>query len=200
MNDPNSQRIMPTECALPLEDVKLVFPMPDPHTGALRDVIVDRIELSGNFFSQRKQEYQKGIRRIAGALETIPWPETEEPEPVEHDDDTLRITVEEITDRPVLLAAPMPRSVIDELRGKYSIFRTRHEPEYVAKKLAMDRAVERKELLAKSVMTPMMELREKRREDKARQEKELTEEQLAKIGEVMAGTSLGTTNDVQPRT
>lgn len=45
--------------------------------------------------------------------------------------DTLRLEIDTSTWTPTLLRAPLPGSVIDELRGKYSVFRTRHDPEYM---------------------------------------------------------------------
>ena len=45
--------------------------------------------------------------------------------------DTLRIDVDTQTWTPTLLRAPLPGTVIDELRGKYSVFRTRHDADYL---------------------------------------------------------------------
>ena len=52
--------------------------------------------------------------------------------------DTPRITTELETWHPSLGMPPFPISVIDELRGKYSRFRTRHTDEYIAEQLAKD--------------------------------------------------------------
>lgn len=127
----------------------------------------------------------------------IPWPKTEDkPEPETHDDDTFRINVDERTDRPYLLQPPMPPSVIDELRNKYSVFRDRHDDWYEASKIAEDRAQEQKKLLARMVSTPMMELREKKRQEKLTNESDLSEDQLAKIGQVMAKERLNAARKV----
>ncbi|KAK5149367.1 hypothetical protein LTS14_010975, partial [Recurvomyces mirabilis] len=112
---------------LRLEDVRLVYPLPDPVTGVPRDVIIDRLIHMNYTFDKTKKEWTKGDRVIPGTNTMIPWPETVPEETPDHDDDTLRITVEEQTFRPFLLSPPMPLSVIDELRNRYSKFRTRHE-------------------------------------------------------------------------
>lgn len=90
----------------------------------------------------------------------------------------------------------MPPSVIDELRNKYSTFRTRHDEWYESRKLAEDRAVQRKKNLARMVSTPMMELREKTRQDKLAKDAELTDAQLASIGEVIANERMNAAKQV----
>ena len=64
--------------------------------------------------------------------------------------DTLRIERDAQTWIPTLLRAPLPSPIIDELRGKYSIFRTRHEPEYVKRLQRADSARQRYEAWARS--------------------------------------------------
>lgn len=56
-----------------------------------------------------------------------------------HADDTARYDVDARTWTPTLLRAPLPFSMIDELRGKYSEFRTRHTKEFVEKVAANER-------------------------------------------------------------
>ena len=116
----------------------------------------------------------------------IPYPETE-PEVFEDNDcDTLRIEVEEATWIPTLLKPPMPPSIIDELRNRYSKFRDRHDDGFIAKKIQEDKQIERKQRSSK-MMTPLKELhRRERMEKKARGKPQLSEEMLARIGEVMA--------------
>ena len=60
----------------------------------------------------------------------------------------------------------MPPSVLDELRGKYSKFRTRHSEEFIAQKMEEERAEkERKQWEKLAMKTPTQEgaAREKRR-------------------------------------
>lgn len=71
----------------------------------------------------------------------IPWPAVDEPEYKDEDVDTLRIQVEDKSFLPTLLRPPMPPSVIDELRNKFSKFRDRHDDDYIAKKIKEDEEV-----------------------------------------------------------
>lgn len=118
----------------------------------------------------------------------------------DHDIDTLRIDVEEETWIPTLLRAPMPGTVIDELRNKYSAFRSRHEESYVAMHERADarnaRREERRSLGMGGMMTPLRELHVKQRREREwgkRREEGISEEVLGRIGEVMArnGVSIG---------
>ena len=89
----------------------------------------------------------------------------------------------------------MPEGVIDELRYKYSKHRTRHEPEYLARKLERERKRAQYESWAKSgggmLMTPGQEAKARARA-KAQSEGEskmkgrmLKKEVLVRIGRVM---------------
>lgn len=180
---------MPTN--IPWSAVKLVYALPDAQ-GSYRDVIVDKVELKWPRRSDdtevwgRRSEDAKPNRYIPGISMEIPWPEMDEPEDEIKDSDTYRMEVEEISSRTTLLSWPMPPTVIDELRNKYSKFRTRHNRDYEEMKIAQDQAEEKRKLMSRSVMTPMMELIEKNKAERAERLKDLTEEQLATIGEVMA--------------
>ncbi|MCJ1313273.1 hypothetical protein MMC25_006950 [Agyrium rufum] len=160
-----------------LSSVRLVYPLTDPHTGSMRDTIISQLSSLGN------RRFIKGvIPRIF-----IPRPEKEAIEPTEHDGDTLRIEVEERTFVPTILSPPMPPSIIDELRNKYSKFRDRHDEDFVAKKEAEDREkIEEKARMRMKMMTPLQELhRKERAERKARGWPGITDETLAKVGETM---------------
>lgn len=118
----------------------------------------------------------------------IPFPKQEEDEPPEHQTDTLRIEVEQKTWIPTLFQPPMPPSVIDELRNKYSIFRDRHDESWVRarEKRAAERekaAIEKEELM----MTPSEELKRLKKLEKSKtMEEPLNREILMGIGELMA--------------
>lgn len=95
---------------------------------------------------------------------------------------------------PSLLRQPMPENVIDELRNKYSKFRTRHDDAYIAKKMQEEAEATWKEKKAGvgaggmdvRMMTPGMEKRwREAMERKGRKEPELSEDILGRIGEVM---------------
>ena len=181
----DNRKIAPHPQQIPLENVKLVYPLPDPETGVPRDVIIDRLKPINRFFDKDKREWDDGDRVIPGTNTIIPWPEKGDPQYEDHEDDTLRISVEEQTFRPYLLRPPMPTSVIDELRNKYSKYRTRHDFEYVQKKEAEDEETERRKGLIKTMRTPLQELADLRQQQKKAEEKELSDEQLARIGEVI---------------
>lgn len=182
--------VQTTEAPLPLSSVRLVTPVTDPSTGNKRDVIVNEITL------------EKGKRYIANYMNPltsqphyIPWPEKEKPEFQDNDNDTLRIDVEQETWVPTLLRTPMPSGVIDELRNKYSKFRTRHEDSYLELKEDIDRKTKEREGEMKwgggtprVMLTPIQELNRQRRMERrgVEEENKLTEEVLAGIGETMA--------------
>ncbi|KAK0355738.1 hypothetical protein LTR59_008027 [Friedmanniomyces endolithicus] len=181
---------------LPLESVQLVYPLPDPVTGIPRDVVIERLIHINHRFDKMKREWTPGDRLIPGTNTIIPWAPTADPTYDDFADDTLRITVEEQTFRPCLMTPPMPVTVIDELRNKYSRFRTRHTWQYVEQKELEAAKVEKRKELVKGMRTPLQELAEVRRlKREAEGERELSEEQLARIGEVIAserGKAVGT--------
>ena len=90
----------------------------------------------------------------------------------------------------------MPEGVINELRYKYSKHRTRHEPEYLAKKIERERKRAQYEAWAKSgggmLMTPWQEAKARARakaesEGKSKLKgKALKKEVLVRIGKVMS--------------
>ncbi|APA12516.1 hypothetical protein SS1G_03866 [Sclerotinia sclerotiorum 1980 UF-70] len=173
-----------------LKNVKLVFPYTDPITGLTRDVIAKKLA-HHKMFRDRHAQTVKWQRIIPGAGDRpniiIPWPKAEPREKKDYDCDTLRMEVEEKTFVPTLLTPPMPASVIDELRNKYSVFRTRHDPEYVERKLEEDRQNEAKKTTIASMRTPLKELNKRERAlRKAKGKGKLTRGMLLKIGEVIS--------------
>ncbi|KAL8831687.1 MAG: hypothetical protein Q9170_005183 [Blastenia crenularia] len=181
--------VQTTEAAINLSSVRLVIPLPDPATGITRDVIVNDLTLNPT-----GQRYISNyMSPETGKPHYIPWPPKEKPEFKDNDDDTLRIEVEQVSWVPTLLRAPMPSGVIDELRNKYSKFRTRHEDSYVEMKERKDEeSRSRKEELQwgggtpREMLTPVQELnRQRRMERRGLEEEKLTEEVLAGIGELM---------------
>jgi len=169
-----------------LTNVKLVFPLPDPTTGTVRDVIVKKL-VNGKIWHDKFTGRKRWSRFIPGLDVVVPWPKVEPQERKDYMSDTLRIDVESKTFIPSLLKAPMPLSVIDELRNKYSKFRTRHDEEYLAQKAAEDREAEAKKNLVQTMRTPLKEAnRRERKLKKAKGKGKLTREMLIRIGEVIA--------------
>ncbi|KAI2468251.1 hypothetical protein F4781DRAFT_275568 [Annulohypoxylon bovei var. microspora] len=178
--------IMTMELAIPISRIRLVHPLKDPVTGVTRDVIVNLIEPRG-VIHDRYSGTRQWTRVVPGLNAVIPWPKKDEPDTADKRADTLLMDAEAKTFVPTLLRPPMPDSVIDELRGKYSRFRTRHDPEYVARLEAEDQAKRDRAKLADSIRTPLQEFHRAEREKKKRKGKpRLTIEMLEKIGEVMA--------------
>ena len=174
------------ELPLPVSAVRLVHPITDPKTGTTRDVIINQLQHSG-LVVDRVTGKRSWTRVVPGLNVTIPWPTVEEPEAQDYEGDTLRIDVDKRTFVPTLLRPPMPPQVIDELRGKYSRFRTRHEPEYVARLEAEERQKQDRKKLVESIRTPLQEFHRQERANKKKKGKpRLTLEMLEKIGEVIA--------------
>lgn len=140
-----------------------------------------------SFYFDRQTKRSSWARVVPGLNIRIPWPRIAPREREDHPVDTLRIDVEEKTFVPTLLRPPVPELVIDELRNRYGIFRTRHEPEYVARKEAEEAEKQARKDLAKTMRTPLKEFHQQQRElRKALGQPVLTEEMLERIGQVIA--------------
>ena len=195
-SDSDQRPIRATELPVSLNTVRLVVPLKAPKSNLVRDVIVKEIVSSEKPVGKWKHlssKYlwakQERIRYIAGEPRIeIPWPKKLDEDHKDQPNDTLRIDVEHKTFVPTLLRPPMPPSVIDELRNKYSVFRTRHEPEYIEAKLAEERALDEKKKQISQMMTPLKAINkvEKRLRRKMGRRQELTPLMMAKIGEVIA--------------
>lgn len=187
-----------TPLRVPVQAVRLVHPLRDPATGKVRDVLIN--ELAPIRVHRDKHTGRTTWSRIVPGLNIeLPWPRAFEQaernaleQPVaDNECDTLRYEVEKRTYVRVLHRAPFPPVVLDELRNRYSKFRTRHDPEYVAALEAAeaDKVARRKEYLL-AMRTPLQELNATIREEKrARGQPVLTDDMLARIGEVMARNS-----------
>jgi len=178
--------IRSVEKPVPFSKVRLVYPLEDSETGVTRDVIVKEIVHSNIWFDKNgKRSWSRIIPHINVA---IPWPKVAPKEYPEHPVDTLRLEVETKTFMPTLLTPPMPGSVIDELRNKFSVFRTRHDPEYIAKKQAEDAEVEEKKRLSREMrMTPLKEIHHRERAtNRAKNNNKLTPEMKIRIGKLIA--------------
>lgn len=187
-----------TPMRLPIQAVRLIHPLRDPATGKVRDVVIN--ELAPLRVHRDKPTGRVTWSRVVPGLNIeIPWPrafeehernELEQQVP-DNECDTVRSDVFRQTFRRELLSPPMPAEVLDELRNRYSKFRTRHEPEYVAALEAAEaEKVERRKEWLRTMRTPLQELNAKIREERReRGQPVLTDEMLARIGEVMARNS-----------
>ncbi|KAI6381064.1 hypothetical protein MCOR25_001362 [Pyricularia grisea] len=180
------QPVITMPSAMPVSAVRLVHPIPDPKTGEIKDVVIKNLVARG-FYHDRPTRKSTWYRMVPGLNMKIPWPKTPPTVHEDHPVDTLRIDVENKTWVPTLTVPPMPESVIDELRNKYSKFRTRHTEEYLAKKQAEIDAKKARNKMGETMLTPLQEYNKKQREIRAAQPApQLTDEMLAKIGEIMA--------------
>lgn len=174
------------ELPIPISAVRLVHPIVDHKTGVTRDVIINQL-VHRDFYHDRISGKTEWQRLVPGLNIIIPWPKVEPQEKVDHPADTLRIDVEERTFVPTLLRPPMPEAIIDELRNKYSRFRTRHEPEYIARLEAEEQAEADRVKLMDSMRSPLQELHRAERASKKKKGKpRLTVEMLEEIGKVIA--------------
>ncbi|KAL4896458.1 hypothetical protein BDV59DRAFT_170702 [Aspergillus ambiguus] len=153
----NKSPFHPMNIPLSIDDVRLVVALDDPATGTTRDVLVEHV-YGGEPIMEREPgtNTPRHTRYIAGEDIEIPWPRSDPAQTKDEEWDTLRMEVETPTWMPSLLSAPFPSSVMDELRNKFSAYRTRHDPEWVAQKKLEDY---RKEYLqSRSLLTPKGEL------------------------------------------
>ncbi|KAL7623868.1 hypothetical protein AAE478_005424 [Parahypoxylon ruwenzoriense] len=185
-DDDDDVAVVNLELPIPISSIRLVHPIRDPATGFTRDVIINRLTHAGLLYD--RVSGRRYWSRVVPELNiAIPWPKMPEKDLKDYEGDTLRIDVEARTFVPTLLRPPIPEAVIDELRNKYSRFRTRHDPEYIARKEAEEQAVRDRYKLMDSMRTPLQELHRAERANKKKKGKpRLTIEMLEKIGEVMA--------------
>ncbi|RDA89861.1 hypothetical protein CP533_0407 [Ophiocordyceps camponoti-saundersi (nom. inval.)] len=177
--------------------IRLVHPLRHPEKGHIRDVVINELKavppnMSSENMSLDRFEYGKKWDRMVPSLSVvIPWPKVERPIFESTSSDSLGTDVEARTFLFGLKSPPMPPSVLDELRNRYSKFRTRHEPWYIARHEAEEAAKKAKK--AKNIrlmMTPMDELHEKRQElRQARPEPQLSDDMLEQIGRIMVRNS-----------
>ena len=130
-------RALPAQ--IPFKDVRLVVPLRDDTTGEIRDTVVKHLRSGGPFsVPAYGSNTPKHTRYIAGLNIPIPWPKAEVTEMRAEAADTLRIDVDDVSFFPSLNHIPMPMSLIDELRSKYSRLRKDQRPEYVQRKMKKD--------------------------------------------------------------
>ncbi|PGH07841.1 hypothetical protein GX51_01551 [Blastomyces parvus] len=125
------------------DEVRLVVPLHNSETGKVEDVVVKHMYGGEPYIDHPYGvDTPKHTRYISELDVEIPWPQRPLPDHPDAAVDTLRIEVEARTHIPSLNAYPFPATIIDELRNKFSKFRTRHDPEWVVEKEAEDRKME----------------------------------------------------------
>ncbi|KAG5983689.1 hypothetical protein E4U55_007438 [Claviceps digitariae] len=176
-----------------ISSLRLVYPIKDTTTGIIQDMVINQLKavppnMQSRYMSLDRWNYGKKWDRVEPSLNlVIPWPEVVVPEFETNKVDTTRQQVEERTFYYNLLAPPMPEVVLDELRNKYSRFRTRHEEWYIKKKEQEEAIKKGRAETIKTMQTPLQEYHEKQRElREAQGEPELSDDMLEKIGQLMA--------------
>lgn len=173
------------EKPVPFSTVRLVYAMADKE-GHKTDVIVKKL-VNRSFFFNRHSGRTSWARIIPGLNIRVPWPKTPMKEHRDGPSDSMRLDVDARTFVPTLLRPPMPGSIIDELRNKYSKFRTRHDPEYIEAKIQEEEELKAKKRSIKEMDNPLKEVNRKaRKERKAKGKGILTREMLERIGRVIA--------------
>ncbi len=188
------------EACIPIDAIRLVHPIADPKTGVTRDVIIRELK-PVDIYIDRPTRRTEFSRVVPGLNVEIPWPRKEEPEYHDAPGDTLRIEVEAKTFVPTLLRPPMPEHIMEELRNRFSRFRTRHEPEYIAKKEAEAAEKVQRRKMVQTMRTPLQEFHTQQKAlRKARGQPVLTDEMLQKIGQVISrNKKIALEADVPPR-
>ncbi|KAH8596499.1 putative 54S ribosomal protein L40, mitochondrial [Bisporella sp. PMI_857] len=184
--DETDQRpVRSVEQPVSLKHVRLVAPLKTKGQD-IRDVIIKEIGTS-HFIEDRDRMKLEHRRFIAGTHTEIPWPLKEDEDIKDQPGDTLRLDVEVRTFVPTLLRPPMPLSVIDELRNRFSKFRTRHDPEYIEAKMQEDREKQAKKAQIKEMETPLKALhkQEQRLRRKMAKKQILSPKMLTKIGAIL---------------
>jgi len=120
-------------------------------TGIPRDVVLNKLVKRNSAFDPYRNT-TTWSRYLSPQNVLIPWPEESEPAYSDEKDDTLRIDVEAKTFLPTLLRPPMPGSVIDELRNKYSKFRERHDEAWLELRRQEDEEQKRLDELSGKLM------------------------------------------------
>lgn len=150
--------VMPQSLPVPIDHIRHVIAMHDPDTNTTKDTIVEHVHM-GPPMIERPQwsKLPKFSRYVSGNDLEMPWPSEEQPQIDDGEWDTLRFYADEVTWTPSLRKPPFPSTVLDELRNKYSRFRTRHDPEYVREKIVEE--YRQQYLESQSLLTPSGELR-----------------------------------------
>ena len=176
---------------IPISWLRLVYPLPHPGTGLVRDTIIHQLVASGVVYD--RPTHSSSFSRVVPRLNiSIPWPVGPDKKSPEEEQayrvDTVRMEVEKPTFVPTLFNPPIPPAVLDELRGRYSRFRTRHEPKWERTRMRRDvnRDIRKKQDLM-LMRTPAHEFNVVQKlERKAAGVPKLDKNMLIRIGQVIA--------------
>lgn len=144
---------------VPFDDIRHVIALRDPETRTTKDHIIEHVYAGKPFLERPPWSKLPRYSRWASGLDLlIPWPTEDVPSYTDGELDTLGWHVDEVTWEPSIKEPPFPPSVLDELRNKFSRFRTRHEPEFVREKIIEE--YRQQYLESQSLLTPPGEKRQ----------------------------------------
>lgn len=145
--------------SIPFSDVRLVYALRNPETRLLEDAVIDNVHCGAPFLERHPDStLPRHTRYIAGTDVELSWPQDSLPDVEENPHvDTTRMEVGRKTFVPDIEDYPMQPSIIDELRNKYSSFRTRHDEDYLDRKREENVRMEWKK--HKTLLTPLEEFR-----------------------------------------
>lgn len=150
--------LMPQNLPVSIDHIRHVIAMYDPIQKITKDTIVEHAYAGPPYIERPPwSKLPKFSRYVLGNDLEMPWPSEEQPQLKDGEWDTLRYQVDDVTWIPSLDKPPFPSTVLDELRNKYSRFRTRHDPEYVREKIIEEYRQQYVE--SQSLLTPFGELR-----------------------------------------
>lgn len=156
-NYQNSVTSMPI--SLSINDIRLVVTLEE--NGAPYEAIAKHVIAGPPFVKRPNLVTPRHSRYIKGEDIPIPWPNEDVIPTIEDKEgDTLRQEVEHETYIPSMQYAPFESTIIDELRNKYSKYRTRHDPEWVKAKQMED--LKKEYLATQAMLTPRGELHARR--------------------------------------
>ena len=137
---------------VPMDDIRHVIAL-DMGKNMTKDHIVEHAYAGPPYYERPSYSKLPRFSRYVSGLDiSIPWPQETEPHVEPSELDTRATAVSDVSWVPSLDHAPFPPSVLDELRNKYSRFRTRHDPEYVKEKVLEEYRQEY--LKSQSLLTP----------------------------------------------
>lgn len=150
------QDVMAQPIPISIDDIRHVVAVEDGDNTV--DCIVEHAYGASPYLERPSwSELPRYTRYVSGTGMVIPWPHEPEPGVEAYESDTRGPEVLEASWIPTLDNAPFPSTVIDELRNKYSRFRTRHDEDYVKKKVMEEYRQEY--LKSQKLLTPKGEKR-----------------------------------------
>lgn len=158
---------------IPMDDVRHVIAL--DLENETKDHIVQHAYAAGPFLERPSySKLPRYSRYVSGLDIEIPWPTETEPHAEVGEFDTRGNSVTDVTWVPSMDEPPFPSTVIDELRNKYSRFRTRHDEDYVRKMVLKE--YQQEYLKSQTLLSPRNEfLRQRALESAAKKEAELDE-------------------------